>query len=60
MEKSSEKLIRETSPKRNPFNEMLSEVQLKLPNSPSKKIKDNNVVLEYDPYIDRNSYQTIE
>ena len=39
---------------------MLSEVQLKLPNSSSKKIKDNNVVLEYDPYIDRNSYKTIE
>ena len=59
MEKSSEKLIREKSPKRNPFNEMLSEVQLKLLSPSSSKRLEHNKVLEYDPYIDRNSYKTL-
>ena len=58
MEKSSEKLIRDKSPKRNPFNDMLSEVRLTLPNSLSRSKKEtNNVVLQYDPYIDSSSYK---
>lgn len=57
MEKSSEKLIRDASPKRNPFNEMLSEVHLKLPSTEAKNKKIQNIALEYDPYIDRNSYK---
>ena len=39
---------------------MLSEVHLKLPHSAGKKKKQNNVVLQYDPYVDRNSYKTIQ
>ena len=55
MEKSSEKLIRSTSPKRNPFSDMLSEVHLKLssPVAPKKKVQ--NYALDYDPYIDSGS-----
>lgn len=57
MEKSSEKLIRDVSPKRNPFNDMLSEVHLKLSPPDSKKKKNKNIALEYDPFVDRDSYQ---
>jgi hypothetical protein len=61
MEKSSEKLIRNPLPKRNPFNDMLSEVRLTLPNQANKgKKEQQNLVLQYDPYIDRNSYKSIE
>lgn len=57
MEKSSEKLIRDNTQKRNPFNAMLSEVHIKLPSPDNKKKKPQNIALEYDPYIDRNSYK---
>ena len=58
MEKSSEKCIRTPLPKRNPFNDMLSEIHLTLPNNHIRNKKNpQNLVLQYDPYIDRNSYK---
>lgn len=57
MEKSSEKLIRDVSPKRNPFNDMLSEVHLKLSTPEAKKKKPKNIALEYDPFVDKDSCQ---
>ena len=42
---------------------MLSDIHLKIPQSPShsssQNKKEHNVVLEYDPYVDRDSYKTL-
>jgi hypothetical protein len=54
MEKSSEKLIRDASPVHNPFNNLLSEVHLRLP-KPSPSRPDHNLALLTDPIPDRSS-----
>jgi hypothetical protein len=46
MEKSSEKLIHETSPLKNRFRDMFSEVNIKLPSTLETKQKPHNLVLE--------------
>jgi len=65
MEKSSQKLIRTSSPVSNPFANLLSEVKTNLANLHSEvkinlkpesyKKGKNNFVLEMDPNIDRHS-----
>jgi len=55
MEKSSEKLIRNTPQLNNPFNNLLSEVHLRLPKPKPSKKPENNHVLDIDPNIDRSS-----
>jgi hypothetical protein len=39
---------------------LLSDVQLKLSSHDQKKKKTKNIALEYDPYIDRDSYKESE
>ena len=58
MEKSSEKLIRNHHASNNPFNSLLSEVNLKLPKNKPHNHAENNFVLEMDPNIDRSSNES--
>jgi hypothetical protein len=54
MEKSSEKVIGSTKPAHNPFNNLMSEVQIKL-NQPKSSKKIDNYALQIDSNIDRSS-----
>ena len=54
MEKSSEKVIGSNKPNPNPFNNLLSEVQIKI-NQPKSSKKIENYALQIDPNIDKIS-----
>ena len=54
MEKSSEKVIGSNKPNPNPFNNLLSEVQIKI-NQPKSSKKIENYALQIDPNIDKSS-----
>lgn len=59
MEKNSEKLIRETSPSKNSFKDMFSEVKIKLPSALEAKQKPQNRVMEIQSYFDRSGSNII-
>lgn len=54
MEKSSEKIIGSNKASPNPFNHLLSEVQIKI-NQPKSSKKLDNYALQIDPNIDKSN-----